>query len=922
MAKPKKIKLGLSGGDGVRYRGCPVTQGLPFADGEFDSSFGARVVDRGGRPKPTQIAPLATWNRDLKYVRWLLLDFQADLEPGNHEELFLEYGPDVRPPECETPVRVEEEADRLRFDTGPMQLDLGPRGERRGGSSLAPVPAGRLFMQSRIRANGEWRDVFPGESSPFLYVEDQHGKFYDTLAPGPPGRIVVEEAGPLRACVCVKGYHTAQDGSRFCPFILRIHLFGGKSELRIHHTFIYDQDPNTVELASIGMRFPFDLGVVERARSTKRFDDSDRTTPWGMAGDSQGSALAVIRNGWQEYPKAVETEREGMDVQIWPRDCGETLKFTTGFEEEAVYFGHTRDQETVKRLLAEKPGAPLNLKSFNINDPDALEWMERMVEEYAPGRAVSHNDTSRDNGTGAAKTTELWLRLEAKPIEDSEAEAFAGTVQEPLIAPAEPSHTCATGAFGHFYHAGDPRFEKVDEGLNLIVDQVLAEPIEVCRLYGMMRYGNAVCAHSPSPGVTYVHYKDKNPEKALQWVGPYNNEANDQIMGVWGNFIRTGRRDHYFLAQDYSRSVADVGFIHAHPYRPQAVGLMHYHNATQWSGGPSPSHSLLSGILADYYFSGNRRLLEVAESCADWAVRWQKPCGILHCDQTNHREFTGPLWSLLEVYQATWKEKYGDVARRSLNWFLRALPGPGGYHSNLFTCGTLGDEAVVGPAEGPLGHARDLYVIYEIALRLFDSRTLREHVLAEADYYVREGLTDHYVSADQARRKLNPGAEVWPVDDGFYYFRWGGEIPRYNMTMVCLAYELTKDPVYASYAKDQFEGCFLRRVKLWRRFAHFRFANISQGSIIPRFMRIAADAMDRNPEGLASADREWRRRREESGNPVYAGPGVDLEEDTMSPGGTITNRPPVDIPCEKPRKRWEPLTSLGRLSTEDHPPPN
>ncbi len=181
MAKPKKIKLGLSGGDGVRYRGYPVTQGVTFADGEFDSSFGACVVDRSGRPRPTQVAPLATWNRDLKYVRWLLLDFQADLEPGNHEELFLEYGPDVRPPDCETPVRVEEEADRLRFHTGPMQLDLGPRGERRGGSSLAPVPAGRLFMQSRIRANGEWRDVFPGESSPFLYVEDQHGKFYDTL---------------------------------------------------------------------------------------------------------------------------------------------------------------------------------------------------------------------------------------------------------------------------------------------------------------------------------------------------------------------------------------------------------------------------------------------------------------------------------------------------------------------------------------------------------------------------------------------------------------------------------------------------------------------------------------------------------------------------------------------------------------------
>jgi hypothetical protein len=393
-------------------------------------------------------------------------------------------------------------------------------------------------------------------------------------------------------------------------------------------------------------------------------------------------------------------------------------------------------------------------------------------------------------------------------------------------------------------------------------------------------------------------------------------------MGVWGNFIRTARRDHYFVAQNYSRSVADVAFIHAHPYRPRSVGLMHYHNAHVWSGGPSPSHSLLSGILADYCFTGNRRLLEVAEGCADWAVRWQKPCGILPCHDTNHREFTGPLWSLLEVYQTTWNERYGEVARRSLNWFLRSLPAPGKYHSNLFTRGARGNEAVVGPAEGPLGHARDLYVLYQIALRLFDSRTLRDHVVAEADYYVREGLTDHYATAEQARRKLSAGTQLWPVDDRFYWYRWGAEVPRYNMTMVCLAYELTKDPVYAAYARDQIQGCFLRRVKLWEREVYHRFANIGQGSIIPRFMAIVADAMDRDPQGLERADRAWRERRERDGSPVYAGHGVDLDKDEMSSMGIITNRPPVDLPCERPAKRWEPLTNLGALSTEDHPPPD
>ena len=89
----KQVKLRLSGGDGQRYGSWPVTQGIPFADGEFAAEYGARVVDAAGEPRPTQCAPLATWSSDLRFVRWLLVDFQADVRPGEEQELFLEYGP-------------------------------------------------------------------------------------------------------------------------------------------------------------------------------------------------------------------------------------------------------------------------------------------------------------------------------------------------------------------------------------------------------------------------------------------------------------------------------------------------------------------------------------------------------------------------------------------------------------------------------------------------------------------------------------------------------------------------------------------------------------------------------------------------------------------------------------------------------------
>ena len=61
----------------------------------------------------------------------------------------------------------------------------------------------------------------------------------------------------------------------------------------------------------------------------------------------------------------------------------------------------------------------------------------------------------------------------------------------------------------------------------------------------MMRYGNMVCSHSANPPLVYTHYQDRDPGKALRNVGPYNNETNDQVMAMWGNFVRTGRRGQF-----------------------------------------------------------------------------------------------------------------------------------------------------------------------------------------------------------------------------------------------------------------------------------------------------------------------------------------------------------------------------------------
>jgi len=954
----KRIALQLRGADDVDYAAWPVTQGIPFGDGNLESGTPVRVVDERGRPIPTQTRCLATWNADRRYVKWLLVDFQADMPAGQTRQLSLEAGPDAEPPAGPEPVTVTRN-DRLggegfTINTGPLELDLF-----QSRFHLETADDRNPIRRCSIRNGGGWHDVFAAASAPFLYMADQHGNACESRGPGPPARVTLEEVGPLRATLRVNGHHALPQGQRFCPYLLRLHLFAGKREIRIHHTFIYDQEPPRIQLAAIGMKLGLDLGEVTRmaiggseavhasgptdpieyvqtsdrayhvTTRGRRTGEGTRPSGWGALHGTRGSAIAVIKDAWQEYPKGLSIDPGGIDVQVWPRHHDEPLAFTTPFVEEAISLsGVGRDEQQIRRRLAERPHAPINLKSWDPQTADDLVWIEQTVEKLAPGRPISHCDTGLLNGVGAAKTTQIWLRFSHDTIEDAEAQRYAEAVQNPPIAPADPAHTCVTGALGHFYHAGDPRFVEVDTGLADAHQMVAIEPVERCRLYGMMQYGNLACSHAPGPGVSYGHYRQRAPDKALRYVGTFNNEAYDMIMGLWGTFVHSGRRDHYLAAQRYSRCVADVCFIHADPHHADWVGLMHYHNGHHWSGGPSPSHSLISGIMADYYFSGDERLLEVARENADWAVRFQEPCGVLsNREAALHREFTGPLWSVMEVYQATWQQRYGDLARRSLNWFLRTLPEPGRYPISVYTRGEMGDEAVVDPAVAAhecKGHPREIYPLFEIGQRLFDSQTLRDHIVAEADSIVWHEMVDRYIHRDEARRDHVTGTRFWPVDpdrDDWYWMHAGRVWGTYRSAagLVCLAYDLTQDPVYAAYAKHFLEHSFQRQMRKMRRFAFFDFSHAWYGSGIPRLMRTVASAMDRDPVAVIEAQAAWMHRRAELGHPIYTGPGVNLEKDRMEASGIICSRPSIALKCDARPVSRKPQVNLGRLGVEDHP---
>jgi len=82
------------------------------------------MVDPKAGVLPTQSTCLARWDKSLQYAKWLLVDFQVDLDPGQTKEVFLEYGDDLEVPQPSQVVRVSQRKSRMLIDSGALRLEI------------------------------------------------------------------------------------------------------------------------------------------------------------------------------------------------------------------------------------------------------------------------------------------------------------------------------------------------------------------------------------------------------------------------------------------------------------------------------------------------------------------------------------------------------------------------------------------------------------------------------------------------------------------------------------------------------------------------------------------------------------------------------------------------------------------------------
>jgi hypothetical protein len=280
-AQTVDVPITLTETTGVARVGDPVSVGVPMPRNLLmNVDRRLCVVDAQGQHVPAQFEALMKWFPTEKYpkaagVRWLLVDFQADVPANGKATYRLKRMPAAgswAKAQPKSPVAVKDAGGMINVSTGPLkfvvnkkQFRLFDKVELNGKTVVEAGATDGMCIEGmggkRYYASKDLSDP------PKLTAADYRGGYDGWLKHtqhNPPQklRVVVEKAGPVRSVILIDGVMTAQKVGKKYQFVLfsgagdkvgpmtyqtrdeqlgfqiRIHAYAGKPFVRVYHTLI------------------------------------------------------------------------------------------------------------------------------------------------------------------------------------------------------------------------------------------------------------------------------------------------------------------------------------------------------------------------------------------------------------------------------------------------------------------------------------------------------------------------------------------------------------------------------------------------------------------------------------------------------------------------------------------------------------
>ncbi len=694
---PIKVEQGLPG--------SPITLGIPFPKGELACPDKVRLLELDGTEIPCQTTLVTTWEPLDYSVKWLWLFFFA----SSSDSYILEYGENV--------VKAPLTGDRIRI-----------KNAQRGGQS-SMVDTGPLRFTIGKKESGFIEDIlFDAEENGFDET--------DTIAFGVPCRgsyldilddlgidssecIILRTvrergSGPLHSIIRLEGSYTyKRKDNRDSPFVIRIHLYAGKSYIKVFHTLTYTGVPDhhtplkgqyenialsdtgqiieSTETSDSGWMQPNDQ--IYNTGLTLRFNlQKDLSYSCGHFGGKWHDPGSRKVFKLDDVSSSVGIFQTGPKPDRIPPVPNSTLdSLIDGFRGEVIgddqTYTHFERAEGWADLSDGRRGICIGIRNFleeypkeiTYNSEDqtanAILWSPR-----AGPMSFARNSLRRDQGMianfaeGVTKTSELVFFFHTNS-DSTELRQTMDYFLNPAVAHASPETYSKSGVYGFFspYRIDQPDFER---SLSYKFEwQLFNQHWEPW--YGMFDYGD-----------------QKNAFFREDWHRWQNNEPAIDFM-YWLQFMRTGDAKYYHAAEAMSRHTMDVDNVHwptdppyygdtnesidfwklknaesvATPY----LGIGRRHATQHWLALLS-AHVWVQGWLASYYLTGYHRGLDIARLTADSHVR-----KIWGGHGLTGRRLYLSIWNLVEAWDATKDDKYLQDLRDRVDILFDLQNGPNQY---------------------------------------------------------------------------------------------------------------------------------------------------------------------------------------------------------------------------------------------------
>ncbi len=604
--------------------------GLPWPQGELAAEDPVSLQNESNKSIPLQTWPTAYWPDGS--IKWTAHALPANATTT--DTLFISKG---KPASPETPVQVTDRGSYLVVDTGKIRC-------------IIPAKGDHIFTS--IERNGK---AIAENARLIGYRQERISEAFDTNLgtesfQGNTKSVTIEQSGPVRAVVHIKGTHRTQSGREWLPFSLRLSFFAGGDAAQISHTFVYDGDENSDFIKGLGLRFDVPQRDVMHNRHI-RFTGEDK----GLWAESVRGLTGLRRNPGEEVKQAQIDGLATPSLEEWDKRVSSRIRFiptwgdftltqpsANGFTiRKRTKEGHgwiDSDQGGRSSGSAYLGGASggvlfgmrdfwklhptqIDIRKADTDLAQATLWvwspeapamdlrfyhdglgMDTYEEQYEGGLAITYEDYEPGFGTpyGIARTTDITLfALDSTPSREDTVD-LAQSVSEPPLLTAPPQDYLDTGVFGSLWSLPDRSSKKKEEIENRLdwSVQYYKDQVDQRHWYGFWHYGD----------VMHTYDRDRNVWRYDIGGYAWDNSELSPDLWLWYSFLRTGRRDEFRLAEAMTRHNRDVDIYHLGKW----AGLGTRHNVQHWGCSAKQLRISTSAYRRfHYYLTGDERTGDV-----------------------------------------------------------------------------------------------------------------------------------------------------------------------------------------------------------------------------------------------------------------------------------------------------------------------